>query len=254
LKNQSSANLLLIVGICLAFSTATFGQTLDLSDRDRDFRYRIFYDPNDLLEGCQQNFSDEPCGFRIGAHVEGPLRRSSDSSEPLVGLPDKLHNQLVNDGGQPERICSYDERAELAATVNSNNTNSDTTEIIAIPHDLYHCFSSEKRGAEESTKLFLFEVGGSIVGETRCRVPGAVPNPACRSNFFPSNGRYFITIGSFPLRNLRKLLKQSPAMVERFLSGVPIPFPADFVWRPMPERMSILFPTEMAISELEAGL
>lgn len=252
MKNQPAPTLLFIVSFCIAFFSATFAKSLDLSDRNPDFQYRIFYNPNDLLEACQKNFSDQRCRFKIHALVQGPVMRSSKSSEPLVDLPKWLHNQLVNDGGQPERICTHDERSKLAALVKSKDEKSNFTKIVVIPHSLYHCFSSEKRNAEEEKKLFLYIVGGSVVGRIRCTVPDARPNPICQLNFFPTNGSYVITFSPFPLRNLRKLLNQSPAMVERFLSEVPIPFPSDFDWSPMPANVSFSPSAEQVISEYEA--
>lgn len=230
----------------------------DLSDRDPEFGYRIVHRPTELVKGCLKNFSDTSCTTTVLSYVMGPIPRSSKQIAPLTNLPNNIQN-AISSRFYSELVlpslarCTQDNLNSLSSALVSDGGSSHVS-VLVVPDRLSHCFLVRHRVSGAERKVFILKVDTSIVGQINCSAIGIVPNPSCSANYFPSNGLYRITFSPIPFRNIRRIIEQSPKMVDDFLSRVPLEFPNDFVWQPLPSKTVVSPAAEMEITKAEEEL
>lgn len=230
----------------------------DLSDRDPEFGYRIVHRPTELVKGCLKNFSDTSCTTTVLSYVMGPIPRSSKEITPLTDLPNNIHNTVASRFFSKLVMpslarCTQDDLNSLYSVLSSESDKSNLS-VLVVPDRLSHCFLVQRGDSGVKRKLFILKVGISIVGQIDCSAIATVRNPPCSAYYFPSNGLYRITFSPIPFRNIRRIIEQSPTMVDDFLSRVPLEFPKDFVWQPLPSKIVVSPAAEMEITKAEEEL
>ena len=237
--------------LCISIAQRVASQTVDLSERDYEFQYRRVDNPDQFLMGCVENHLRIPCSFSARAFILGPqwIRRVVDG--PLSGLPNPLNNLVASTF--PGSECSSKER-KLLENVLFQRADDGLVRAVSIPSEFEHCFSNIQRDAEEREWIILFAYRGNIVAQVRCAALEAVPNPGCTLLAYPTNGAFKVSVGRFPLVNLRKLILEAPLIVDRFLASIPKDFPRSFTWEAVPHSVELDFEIEEKIRLVEERL
>lgn len=212
------AALLIFAGPSIAQSTSELART-DL----RSISVKL--SSQDVLIGCIENFSLEPCTGSESLGLTGIISRNGDrvlTKELDSFLPSPLKNRVSGKFSLMTEHCGSDEKLEFLLWFVAAASRTGEINVSLVPDSLGICLGRQRPGVEPVYQHFCFFDGETVVASMECIRPGAKPNPICSLFAFPFGGDYEARLGSYPIVNAEAIATQFLNIFELLLENLSI--------------------------------